>query len=256
MAHLLVVDDELHIRELLVKVFNIAGHRVATATNSQEALLVINRESFDLIILDNSMPGETGVSLLKKIRASQNQTPIIIFSGFVTSKLEAEAKAGGATDVLSKGLELGILKNSVERILKTKGSPPKETNGKPKEKLLLIVDDEKSMRELLVKFFSQKNYKIVQAENGEEAVEFIKRQEQTPDVVLLDMNMTGMDGLATLKKLLELKPHLGVVMTTADTDDQKVKQAIQIGAYGYVLKPFDFLYLELVVASKLVIAKN
>ena len=43
-----------------------AGHRVTTATNSQEALLVINRETFDLIVLDNSMPGESGVSLIKK----------------------------------------------------------------------------------------------------------------------------------------------------------------------------------------------
>jgi len=51
-------------------------------------------------------------------------------------------------------------------------------------------------------------------------------------------------------------PTLGVVMVTGEEDDEKVHKAMEIGAYGYVLKPFDFLYLELVVASKLAIAEN
>jgi DNA-binding NarL/FixJ family response regulator len=68
--------------------------------------------------------------------------------------------------------------------------------------------------------------------------------------------MPGMDGLTALTKLLEINPKLGVVMTTGIQDEEKVKKAIELGAYGYVLKPFDFLYLELVVMSKLVIAES
>lgn len=65
-----------------------------------------------------------------------------------------------------------------------------------------------------------------------------------------------MDGLATLEELLKIRPKLGVVMSTVDKDDEKVKRVVELGAYGYILKPFDFLYLELVVMSKLVIAEN
>ncbi|GEM_PF-6752591 len=73
-------------------------------------------------------------------------------------------------------------------------------------------------------------------------------------VGLLDVVMPGLGGLATLKKLLEIDPKLGVVMATGQQDDQTVKQAIELGASGYVLKPFDLLYLELVVLSRLMIA--
>ncbi len=66
----------------------------------------------------------------------------------------------------------------------------------------------------------------------------------------------GMDGLQTLKKLLEIHPTLGVVMAAGEGNDEMVLRAMSVGAYGYVLKPFDFLYLELVVASKLSIAEG
>jgi DNA-binding NarL/FixJ family response regulator len=68
------------------------------------------------------------------------------------------------------------------------------------------------------------------------------------------MNMGGMNGIDTLREILKIYPTLGVVMATGEEDDEKVHKAMEIGAYGYVLKPFDFLYLELVVASKLSIA--
>ncbi|MCK5178924.1 MAG: response regulator, partial [Candidatus Omnitrophica bacterium] len=94
----------------------------------------------------------------------------------------------------------------------------------------------------------------LEAQNGEEAVQLARSEDLS--VVLLDMNMPGMDGLATLEKLKKMNDKLGVVMITGDQDDEKVKKAIELGAYGYVLKPFDFLYLELVVLSKLVIAES
>jgi len=63
-----------------------------------------------------------------------------------------------------------------------------------------------------------------------------------------------MDGLETLKRLKAVSPGTGVVMVTGEEADTKVKMAVAQGAYGYVLKPFDLLYLELVVTAKLTIA--
>ena len=72
----------------------------------------------------------------------------------------------------------------------------------------------------------------------------------------MDLDLgAGWDGLQTLKKLLAIHPALGVVMSTGEGNDELVLKAMSEGAYGYVLKPFDFLYLELVVASKLSIAE-
>ena len=253
MAKILVADDELGIRELLYQVFREKGHEVTTAINAHQAVGMVSSQPFDLIILDNSMPGETGVSLLKKIRSSRNQVPIVIYSGFITAELEKEARSAGATEVLGKGLDIDILSNRIGQILKA-GGRLLETSGNSQDKLILVVDDEPSIRKLLSDFFRLKNYRTLEAANGNEAIQLAISQK--PTVALLDMHMPGMDGLATLKQLLEIAPKLGVVMATAEQNDEMVKKAMKLGAYGYVLKPFDFLYLELVVMSKLFIAEN
>jgi DNA-binding NtrC family response regulator len=68
--------------------------------------------------------------------------------------------------------------------------------------------------------------------------------------------MPGMSGLDVLPKILEIDPKAGVVMISGVGDEQNVKKAVDLGAYGYVMKPFDFVYLELTVASKLAIAAS
>ena len=62
--------------------------------------------------------------------------------------------------------------------------------------------------------------------------------------------------LAALTKFFEADPQLGIVMASGVQDDERVAKALELGAYGYVLKPFDFLYLELVVSSRLAIAQK
>jgi DNA-binding NtrC family response regulator len=113
----------------------------------------------------------------------------------------------------------------------------------------LIVDDENNLRSLLSNFFKSKGYKTLEAESGERALEMLPVEKIS--VVLLDVQMSGMDGVETLKKIRAMNPKLGVVMATGTYSDERVKEALELGAYGYILKPFDFLYLELVVISRL-----
>jgi len=158
-----------------------------------------------------------------------------------------------SNEVLRKDVGIAPLVEQIGKIVKVKDRIIKNAplTG---EKSILIVDDEERIRNLLKEFFQAKGYRIFEAENGEDALKIT--QSESPSAVLLDMHMPGMDGLATLKKLREANAGLGVVMATGDQDDGKVKKALELGAYGYVLKPFDFLYLDLVVMSKLAIAGN
>jgi DNA-binding NtrC family response regulator len=123
------------------------------------------------------------------------------------------------------------------------------------EKSILIIDDDPHVRRLLSEFFGKKHYRLREAGGGEEGLQMASAER--PSVVLLDMRMPGMDGMETLRRLLALHPGLGVViMTGSHRDESSVQEALELGAYGYVLKPFDFLYLELVVTSKLMIAES
>ena len=253
MAQILVVDDELGFREALHHTFTKRGHQVTTAINTDHATNVMAGQNFDLVILDVLMPGELGTVLLKRVRASGNQIPVVIYSVKVDAALEKEMRLAGANEVLHKNVSLETLADRTEKILTSSGkiTPPTSASGK---KYLLVVDDEKPIRQMLSAFFGKKGYEVVEASSGEEAIEKVKARK--PDIVLLDMNMGGINGIETLKGIFKVYPNLGVVMATADEDDQKVHEAMDLGAYGYVLKPFDFLYLELVVTSKLAIAHN
>ncbi len=254
MARVLVVDDELQIREFLYELLHRKGHVVASAIHAEMALEIISREVFDLIILDIRMPGESGVTLLKKVRSSQNNVPIVIYSGLITAEEEKEARRAGANEILQKGIAVNVLGERIDRILRAKEQIFQKTPSH-ENKRLLIVDDDKTIRDMLFRFFRSKNFAAHVAKNGEEALELARAEE--PLAVLLDMRMgEGMDGIATLQKLREMYPKLGVVMVTGEQDDELVRKAMELGAYGYILKPFDFLYLELVVLSKLIIAGN
>jgi len=253
MAKILVVDDEVRIREFLCKALGKEGFEVTSVPSAEQSLEVIFQEPFDLILLDIRLSGESGISVLKKIREFQKQIPVVVYSGVLTAELEKEARAAGANEVLSKNIDIIQLVGQIKKIAKAKERFFQGSSEK-KGKTVLIVDDEEGIRRVLKQFFEAKGYRTLEAESGENALNLARSENIS--VVLLDVGMPGIDGIATLEKLLEINPKLGVVMVTGVQDDDKVKKAIEMGAYGYVLKPFDFLYLELVVASKLVIAES
>ena len=103
-------------------------------------------------------------------------------------------------------------------------------------KHMLIVDDEKGSRESLRLVFSGQ-YQVTLASNAAEAVQAIT--EKAIDVVLLDVIMPERDGVSFLKELHVLHPDLPVIMVSASTSVRPVVEAIRVGAYDFVTKPFD-----------------
>ncbi len=252
MAKILVVDDELGLREAAYYAFTRRGHQVTTAINSEHARELMSTQPFDLIILDIVMPGEPGSVLLKRLRDAGNRVPVVIYSVRIDAQLETEMMQAGANDVMNKAVSLEVLMDRTEKVLRASSHPVVPVVGVTRK--LLVVDDERAVRQVLATFFQRKGYHVIEASSGEEGIERIRSHD--PDIVLLDMNMGGMTGLETLRKIRGEFPKLGVVMATGDENDEKVREAMEMGAYGYVLKPFDFLYLELVVASRLSIAQT
>ena len=228
MAKILIVDDEARIRELLCKSLNMAGYEVVTVPTAEQSLELIFKEIFDLILLDIRLSsGESGISILKKIREFQKEIPVVVYSGALTPELEIEARTAGANEVLSKDIDILQLVAQIGKIIQAKDrlfqKPAQE-----KEKTVLIVDDEEGIRRVSSEFFVRKGYKVFEAENGEKALQLARSEKIS--AVLLDIRMPGMDGIETLKRLLEINPKLGVVMTTAVEDEDKVKKAIEFGA--------------------------
>jgi CheY-like chemotaxis protein len=86
-------------------------------------------------------------------------------------------------------------------------------------------------------------YSVETADNGEEALERV-REGPAPGVVLLDMQMPGMDGLETLRSLRQLQPNLKVVICSGEENPDKIGEAVRLGAQAYLVKPVSHLYLS------------
>jgi DNA-binding NtrC family response regulator len=101
---------------------------------------------------------------------------------------------------------------------------------------ILIVEDDDLMRELMTKILAGENYHIFQAPSGEEALKLI--QEQTIDLVLTDLRLTGMNGLQLLTEIRAFDPEIVVIVMTAYASVETAVEAMRKGAYDYLTKPF------------------
>jgi len=115
---------------------------------------------------------------------------------------------------------------------------------------ILIVDDEHSVREVLSEYFSEQGYSVATAGDGEEALALVRQD--TPDLVLLDVRMPGIDGVETLRRMRGIAPDVSVIMVTANEDVGLARETLKLGALDYVAKPFDFVYLERAIMAGLV----
>ena len=102
---------------------------------------------------------------------------------------------------------------------------------------ILIVDDAEFLRVRLNKILDTEGYEVFQEENGVKAVSTYK--EKHPDVVLMDVTMPEMDGLAALKEIVSFDPQAKVVMLTALGQESVVLDAVKSGARDFIVKPFE-----------------
>jgi two-component system, OmpR family, KDP operon response regulator KdpE len=103
---------------------------------------------------------------------------------------------------------------------------------------VLIVDDEPAIRRSLRLPLIELGFQVAEASRGEEALHLIRTE--TFDVVLLDLNMPGIGGMKTLKRLRSLAPRLPILMLTVRDDEKDKVEALERGADDYITKPFSF----------------
>ena len=102
---------------------------------------------------------------------------------------------------------------------------------------ILIVDDEEHFRTILSSVMEEEGFKVLEAQDGDTALRMLRVN--SPDIMVTDVKMPGMDGWELLKKAKDLDPGLPVVMVTAFADIPGAVGAIKVGAHDYLAKPFD-----------------
>lgn len=110
---------------------------------------------------------------------------------------------------------------------------------------ILVVDDQFDVRSLLVSIFQDDGHEVKIASNGEAALRLLSSFSFEPDLILLDMNMPGMNGIETLEKIRAIDRRAVVIMMTGNGDDpQSIEQLKDLGISPYMAKPFDLFELR------------
>ncbi|MBI4713468.1 MAG: response regulator [Planctomycetes bacterium] len=253
---ILVVDDDVMIRDMLYTLFTKYNYDVVTAPGGKEALEMLPEDKPDLIVLDMMMPGMNGLETLKRIREINREVEVIVLTSLPLADLEKQASKLGVSEIIRKGVSVELFLKSVKYYLdrcQAKGTcalPAKHIKG-----TIMVTDDDPEIRFMLETFLTKHGYGVISAANGEEAIQKLSTATTKPDLILLDVKMPGMDGIVTLKKIRSMDKKIGVVMITSVNDADVVQEAMKLGAYEYIMKPFNMEYLEMVVLTKILVGE-
>jgi CheY-like chemotaxis protein len=114
---------------------------------------------------------------------------------------------------------------------------------------ILVVDDEPDSVDLLVEYLTIKGHTAITAANGAEALRRLK--EDRPHLILLDILMPGMDGLEVLQQARAIDSQVGIIVVTAVHEEALGREALTLGAFDFITKPIDFIYLDRCLLHKI-----
>ena len=105
---------------------------------------------------------------------------------------------------------------------------------------VIVADDSQVMRMIIEKIVKALGYQAIHAGNGQEVLSVLEKGSKDIDLILLDWNMPVMNGLETLTRIKKISPDcdIPILMVSTESEDDKVRQAINAGAEGYISKPF------------------
>ncbi len=112
---------------------------------------------------------------------------------------------------------------------------------------VLVVEDEADIRELLTEYFRARDYEVVGAADGRAALLAVEREPERFSLVITDLHLPGADGLAVLRAVREASPGTHVVIVTGFASLDSAIQAVRLGAYDYLTKPFSLGQIDVVL---------
>ena len=188
-----LVDDDVAMHDLIKRTISKLNLTLLGATNSEKGMELIREVKPKLILLDVLMPGRDGWSLLKECKTDNDlkDIPVIMISQLNQSNL---ASSLGANDYLTKPIDRTHFINTLKRILGTDTQNQK----------VLVIDDDKDVRELLSRLLKDAGYRPIDARDGKEGLE---RTKDEPALIILDLEMPRMDGFEFLDNYIKDVPE-------------------------------------------------
>lgn len=261
-ARLLVVDDNDTCRKVISQQCSSWGLDVSAVASGKEALALLRtkahlHEYFDVVLLDQDMPGMTGMQLASKIKEDfsiNHDILLIMLTGMSSAPSKIIARNAGIKRILAKPVAGYTLKTTladeISRRTTTVASTAIQSNTSfsvPDDFRILVAEDNSISTKVIRGMLNKLNLKPDTASNGEEALELIKTQPY--DLVLMDCEMPVMDGFEATARLrawesLAGRPRTPVVALTAHILSEHRERAREAGMDGHMSKPVEMSQLR------------
>lgn len=230
---ILVVDDSSSALHALTRILAPLKAELVTARDGIEGKEAAQQRGFDLIVTDVFMPRMDGLALCRWLKGnpSTSRIPVIILSSLESDDDIERGFDVGADAYVPKSQAAGDLLASVGRVL--------DRSVSTKDRVLLVVDDSKSIRNHVGHDLGEEGFQVITAPNGKEALRMIESVK--PDLVLTDLMMPHMGGreLCRAIKRNEQWKDIPVVVMSSMSDTSNMKRMLQEGAAAFMVKPFN-----------------
>ncbi len=224
---ILLVEDNKDNQQVALTAIQKEGFQVDLAENGQIAIELVQNRDYNLILMDLQMPSMSGFETTEKIRAIEakqrrSRMPIVAFTARAIKGTREECLASGMDDYTTKPMKRKVLLEKIEEWLDI-------------NPLILAADDSKDMRILLENYLKKAKYRVMFAENGQEAVEFSKENKFA--LVLLDMQMPKLDGYQAATEMRKLGFDNGIIALTGFEGNEEREKCMSSGCTDYLMKP-------------------
>ncbi|MCG8554187.1 MAG: response regulator [Proteobacteria bacterium] len=244
-ANLLVVDDDPAVGRALRRDLRSHNVHVHVAEGVDEGLRLLESNKIDLILADLVMPGKDGISLLEVALRRWPEAKRVLMTGHGDANDMLEAlNRGGVQRFVRKSKDLARMRPVVQEMLGLH-YPPRTSqtrNESPAIKgRVLVVEDEDLLLQAYARHLEAAGCEVVACRGSSEALAVFSRSRV--DAVITDITMPGMDGLALLRALRELDDSVKVVLVTGVPSAETAIEALDKGAFKYLVKPVDTMEL-------------
>lgn len=199
---ILVVDDEVNIRDVYSKALSRQGYNVLTVSTAADAREIVLKEKVDLVLLDINMSEVDGAILFEVIRLFHKQVKVIICSVYsIEEQREMVKEADGYFD---KSEGIGVLINKVNGYMKN-------TN---QHKRIVVIDDEQKARIMFKHVLEKAGYETVSFSDNEAALQFFRNKDNHVDLVILDLAMPNINGCSFFEMVKMKHPDAKILIAS------------------------------------------
>ncbi len=229
---ILFADDSRLCHGIVVHSLQDEGYQVFPCWDGEEAYRIFQNEQIDLLVLDVGMPKLDGLSLCKKVKASGNNTPVLLLTSATSEKAINRGFEAGADDYITKPSVLPELLSRIKRLLQSG-----QIQERPEQ--VLVADHIQVTRSMICNALKMQGFRVDETENGQEALKKLRQDEY--HLLITEADLPKLDGL---ELCIRIRQHPTthnlpiIIMTSKDTQANQIKLH-STGIQAYITKPFN-----------------